>query len=72
MYTRKRWTDLTVTQRVAVTILSTVQLSLLCAALLDIYRRPPEQIRGSKPVWTALSFINFFGPIAYFTYGIRR
>ncbi len=72
MYTRKRWTDLTVTQRVAVTILSTVQLSLLCATLLDIYRRPPEQIRGSKPVWTALSFINFFGPIAYFTYGIRR
>jgi hypothetical protein len=72
MYTRKKWKDLPQIQRVAVIILSIVQLSLLGAALFDIYRRPPEQIRGSKPMWTALSFVNYFGPIAYFTYGIQR
>lgn len=72
MNTRKKWTDLTQTQRVAVIILSIVQLSLLGAALMDIYRRPPEQIRGSKPMWIALSFVNYFGPVAYFTYGIQR
>jgi hypothetical protein len=72
MNTRKKWTDLTQTQRVAVIILSIVQLSLLGAALMDIYRRPPEQIRGSKPMWIALSFVNYFGPVAYFTYGIQK
>lgn len=72
MNTPKKWTDLTQTQRVAVIILSIVQISLLGAALLDIYRRPPEQIRGSKPMWTVLSFVNYFGPVAYFTYGIQR
>lgn len=72
METRKSWADLTTAQKISVLTLSTVQLTLLFAALMDIYRRSPDQIRGSKSVWTTLSFINFFGPVAYFTYGIRR
>jgi len=49
-----------------------VQIGLLIAALIDIYRRPVEQIRGSKWAWTVVSFINFAGPVSYFAFGRRR
>lgn len=49
-----------------------VQLGLLITALLDIYRRPAEEIRGRKLLWALISFVNFVGPIAYFLVGRRR
>lgn len=49
-----------------------VQLGLLSAALVDIRRRPAEQIHGPKRLWTAICFINFVGPISYFVFGRRR
>jgi hypothetical protein len=69
---RTRWKDLTDTQKFAFGFLGAIELSLLVAALLDIRRRPAEQIHGSKRMWTALAFIEFFGPIAYFLFGRRR
>jgi hypothetical protein len=41
---------------------------------LDIYRRPAEQIKGSKWLWSAMAFANYMGigPIAYFVFGRRR
>jgi hypothetical protein len=71
MQRRMRWSDLSDTQRFAVGFLGAVELILLIAALSDIRRRPADQIRGSKQMWTALSFIEFFGPIAYFLVGRR-
>ena len=50
----------------------TVQAALLIAALVDIWRRPEEGIRGDKRLWTAGSFVNFIGPISYFVFGRRR
>jgi hypothetical protein len=49
-----------------------VQLSLLAAALVDLRRRPAEQINGSKKMWVPLAFVNFLGPLAYFAFGRRR
>jgi hypothetical protein len=49
-----------------------VQVALLIAALADIWRRPEEQIRGSKRLWTAAAFVNFIGPVSYFVFGRRR
>lgn len=65
----KRWDELTEAQQVAVIILGLVQVALLAGALWDIYRRPPEKINGAKGWWAIASFINYFGPIAYFTFG---
>jgi drug/metabolite transporter (DMT)-like permease len=50
------------------------QLALLAAALVDIHRRPPEEINGSKWVWRAVALVNFMGigPIAYFLFGRKR
>ena len=49
-----------------------LQLVLLAAALIDIRRRPAEEINGSKRLWTMVVFINGIGPIAYFVSGRKR
>ncbi len=72
MSKNKRWSDLSTEQRVGVVALGTFQVSLQIAALVDIRRRPAEQIKGRKATWVAISFINTFGPLAYFKFGRRR
>jgi hypothetical protein len=66
---RKRWQDLTPQQRAGTIVMTVLQLALLAAAQIDISRRPEEQIRGTKSMWRMISFINYFGPIAYFLFG---
>lgn len=68
----KQWEDLSTRQRMGVVLGGVVQVGLLVAALADIYRRPREEIRGSKRLWTAASFVNFVGPISYFLFGRKR
>ena len=69
MAQRKAWKDLSPFQRISILIGISVQISLLASALVDIWRRPSAQIRGPKPLWVMASFINFVGPIGYFTFG---
>ena len=70
----KKWSDLTARQKAPLVLRGIIQLALLAAALADIHRRPAEEIKGSKWVWSAVAFVNFMGigPIAYFTFGRRR
>lgn len=70
--TKKRWRDLTLTQRVSTVLVGGIQLALLKAALKDIRRRPATEIKGGKRLWTALAFVNGIGPIAYFAFGRKR
>jgi len=49
-----------------------VQVGLLFTALRDLWRRPADQINGSKLLWAPLCFVNFFGPLAYFRFGRKR
>ena len=72
MANKKRWSELTTAQKRAIVLSGTVQIALLAAALLDIYRRPEEEIRGNKLLWTLVSFVNFVGPISYLLFGRRR
>jgi hypothetical protein len=69
---RKRWDDYSRRQQTAIVAASTVQILLLGAALVDLWRRPSAQVRGSKKVWAAAVFVNFVGPLAYFAVGRRR
>ncbi len=68
----KQWNDLTDTQKRGIVLLGVLQLTLLITALVDLRRRPADAINGSKRLWTALVFINFIGPIAYFLFGRKR
>lgn len=65
----KRWQDLTEGQQIAIVVMGVIQVGLAVAALVDIHRRSEEELTASKGTWTAISFINFFGPIAYFLFG---
>jgi hypothetical protein len=69
---KKRWSELSAGQRRGVMLSGVVQVTLLIAALMDIWRRPEEEIRGSKRLWTAVAFVNFIGPLSYFSLGRRR
>lgn len=69
---KKRWNDLSSGARGAIIAAGSVQIGLFFTAQRDLRRRPADQINGSKRAWTALSFVNFIGPIAYLTVGRRR
>jgi hypothetical protein len=67
-----KWAGLSPRQRVLVGTAAAVELSLKIAALVDIQRRPAEQIRGPKALWRAAMAVNLIGPVSYFTLGRRR
>jgi Phospholipase_D-nuclease N-terminal len=69
---KKRWRDLSRRKRGAIVGSGVVQLILLVVALADLWRRPPEHLNGPKPLWLAVSLVNFVGPLAYFAFGRRR
>ena len=71
MATKKRWNDLTDTQKTVLLTLISVQVSLAATAWADLATRPAVKVRGSKGKWAAIIAINFIGPLLYFTRGRR-
>ncbi len=67
-----RWQDLSPKQQAVVLGAAVIELILLVAALVDLKRRPAEQVRGRKGVWALASFAGFVGPISYFAFGRKR
>jgi hypothetical protein len=72
MTTNKKWSELSGRSRKLITVTGVIEVALLVATLADIKRRPADQVRGSRRLWTALAFVNIIGPIAYFAFGRRR
>ncbi|WP_230990128.1 MULTISPECIES: PLDc N-terminal domain-containing protein [Rhodococcus] len=58
-------------QRGGLAVLTIVQMVLAVAAWVDLARRDPREINGSKGKWAAVIAVNFIGPVAYFTRGRR-
>jgi hypothetical protein len=49
--------------------------SLKTVAIIDLWRRPASQVRGSKKVWIpVVAIVNSAGviPLSYFAFGRRR
>jgi len=69
---KKLWSERSKLSRTLIVVLGVVEVALLVATLTDIRRRPADQIKGSKRMWSALAFVNIVGPLAYFTLGRRR
>ena len=72
MAAKRKWSDYSEHSRRLMVAAGVVEVVLLVATLIDIKRRPADQIKGSKRMWTALAFVNIAGPISYFTLGRRR
>jgi hypothetical protein len=69
---KKSWSELSAAQQGGILLSEAGQFVLTTVALLDIYRRPREDIRGNKAIWTLASFVNFVGSISYFLFGHKR
>ncbi|MBC8075240.1 MAG: PLDc N-terminal domain-containing protein [Chloroflexales bacterium] len=66
---RKRWQDRSAGQRRTIIMGGALQIARFLAAMIDLRRRPPEAVNGSKRLWTAALFVNTIGPLAYFRFG---
>jgi hypothetical protein len=69
----QQWSDLNPRVRQLIVAGAAVEGALKIAALIDIKRSSPEQIRGGKKVWTAGMLLNSAGliPLSYFVWGRR-
>lgn len=71
---KKRWQDLSPQTRRMIVTAAAVEGALKVAALIDLKRRPAEQVRGSRKTWAAaIMLVNSGGavPVAYFLKGRR-
>lgn len=66
---KRRWADLSSSQKVALVAVAALQVGLLVAALWDLAHRSADEVRGDRRMWAGLVFINWIGPLAYFTIG---
>jgi hypothetical protein len=70
-----RWKNLSPRARRLIVTAAAGDVSLKAAAIIDIWRRPASEIRGSKKVWIpAVAIVNSAGllPLSYFAFGRRR
>ena len=75
MATRRNWRDLSPRNRRLILVGGVVEGVLKIAALVDLTRRPAEQVHGRKWAWAvAIVLVNSMGgaPLAYFRFGRRR
>ena len=69
---KRKFSELSQRQQRLILLGGALQLILQLAALVDLRGRSDEQVRGSKRLWRAASFVNFVGPIAYLVAGRKR
>ena len=71
---KKRWSDLSERNRRIITVVAIVEAALKAAMLMDLKRRPADQVKGSKKVWALSTIVNSAGiiPLAYFAFGRKR
>jgi hypothetical protein len=71
MASKKRWSDLTSTQQGLIIASAVVELALTATALVDLARRPADQVRGPKPLWVLGCLVQPVGPLGYLALGRR-
>lgn len=71
----RKWNDISPRNRKLLLAAGAAEGSLKLAALVDLKRRPTDQVRGPKWAWaTTIVVVNSFGaaPLTYFAVGRRR
>jgi hypothetical protein len=72
---KRKWSDLDPRVRRVIVVASVVEGVLKIGALVDLARRPANEVRGSKARWvTAVTLLNSLGavPVAYFVWGRHK
>ena len=74
MAARQRWNGLSESTRKLIIVVAVAESILKGAALIDLKRRPANQVRGPKWLWApVIAVVNSAGivPISYFAFGRR-
>jgi hypothetical protein len=66
---KKKWSELSSSQKRAITVVGTIEAIMTLAAWRDLARRPADDVRGPKWAWAGTVMVQPFGPPAYFTLG---
>jgi hypothetical protein len=69
---KEPWSELSDTQKTAILVVGSIELALTATALLDLARRPAEQVRGRKALWVLGILVQPVGPVAYLAWGAHR
>jgi Phospholipase_D-nuclease N-terminal len=69
---QRQWSERSGPERAAMVTLSSIEFALTMIAAVDLYRRPGEGVRGPKPLWWPIIFVQPVGPVAYLAFGRRR
>lgn len=67
---KQRFSEYSPRKQFAIMLLTSASVGLVAAAELDIQRRRPERVRGSRALWRLLA-LNALGAAAYFCLGRR-
>ena len=65
-------TKLALPARLGLGLVGTAQLVFAFLAFWDLAIRDKDSVKGPKPVWIPVLFVNWIGPAAYFLFGIKR
>jgi Phospholipase_D-nuclease N-terminal len=68
---RKSWADLSPATRAAIVAGGVAEVIVTTLALLDLVRRPGQDVRGPKLFWITTFVVQPFGPLLYFAAGRR-
>ena len=55
--------------RVALGLATAAELTAKICMLVEVFRRPQEELRGPKWAWVMAAFVNTLGPVAWFGWG---
>lgn len=68
---RQRWSDFAAGEQAAIVVLGVAEVITTTIAVVDLVRRPREQVRGPKALWFAANVVQPVGPVAYLLFGRR-
>ncbi|MGN6782785.1 MAG: PLD nuclease N-terminal domain-containing protein [Marmoricola sp.] len=68
---KRRWSDLSRTQRRLIIAGGAVESVITTMALRDLVRRPAAQVRGPRAAWALGCLVQPVGPVAYLLLGRR-
>ena len=61
----KKWSELSSTQQTLLLTAASIEMALTATALVDLVRRPADQVHGRKVLWGLALFVQPVGPVAY-------
>lgn len=66
------WKSFSPAGKAAIVAAVVAELAAKVGVWTDLAKRPADKVRGPKWLWVVLSFINSFGPGAYFAIGRKK